>query len=72
MHCDSCRYFQSAPPGQPGECRRYPPKVFSVMAAPQSHLARPGPQQAQLTFVGAHPPINPTHWCGEYQRKLSS
>lgn len=70
--CENCKYFAASKNGQPGECRRQPPSCFPVMAGNPSSLARPGPQQAQLTFVGAHPPVMTNHWCGEHRGRLVS
>lgn len=54
--CGSCAYFCKLA----GQCRRNPPAVFPMMAAP-----------GQLQFVGTFPPVKESDWCGAHKMDLS-
>ena len=79
--CASCQFWQPPAEGNPnpmGQCRRYPPKPFMILAqAPGTgRIAQPGQMQqvsAMPMFPSAWPPSPADGWCGEYeQKKLES
>ena len=60
--CGNCRFFhqgQTDPTAltKVTMCRRFPPS---------SHLL---PQGHGIGNIGAYPPVQETHWCGEWERK---
>ena len=73
--CGSCRFWCPPPPGQNanGQCRRYPPKPFMVLAAAQGSVSRLAPagapqtQQVVPQFPSAWPPAPADGWCGEHE-----
>jgi hypothetical protein len=73
--CSNCLFWKPPDAGQPnpmGQCRRYSPKAFMVMAqAPGSgRIAAPGPmqtQQIQPIFLSAWSPVPPDGWCGQHE-----
>ena len=66
LTCASCKFFKPTVDRAPGDCLRYPPKVFLAVA--------------QNPITGAAAPIKSSHFppvgrdlqaCGEYQPALN-
>jgi len=65
QHCGNCKFFARDPGNmKQGFCRLRPPAVFPV---PMQQVAG-----MTLNFIGQWPPVQETHWCGEWKPKLAS
>jgi len=66
--CAECKFFLTDNGGH--YCRRYPPTMAMLMAAPQVALS--ANRGSTPMPVSSYPPIQRNQWCGEYKRKLDA
>jgi hypothetical protein len=65
--CLTCKYWLAPDKeGEPGYCRRHPPKAFMIQRQGAKLLLN-GPAPTETTMMTNFPPTNADIWCGEYR-----
>ena len=68
--CGNCRFWLAPDnEGEPGYCRREPPKAFMIQRPSHNGLKLSGSQPVETQLMTNFPPTNEDIWCGEWREK---